>query len=58
MDDRLHTQNIMLALKIDLHDRVNILIIGKVATNNIRDFLTMIGHRVPLMSEDNTNSII
>lgn len=58
VDNHLLPQNIMLPLSVGLNNRLHILIIGGVPTDNIKECLTAIGHHVPLLSEDCTNNII
>jgi len=58
IDDCLLPHNIIFPLSIGMHDIRHFLIISGVLSNSIREHLTVIGHYMPLLSEDYTNSIL
>jgi len=56
--DHLFPKNAMFSLSVSLHNRIHLFIIGGVLLNCIRKCLTMIGHWMHVLGEDNTNSIV
>lgn len=47
----------MFPLLEGLHDEINLLIIGEITLESVGECLTVIGHMIYLLNEDNTNSI-
>jgi len=58
VDDHLLPHNVMLPLSASLHDGIDLFIIGGILPNCIEKCLTMIGHWIPMLGEDYTNSIV
>jgi len=58
VDDRLLPHNVMFPFSASLNDGIHLFIIGGVPLNCIGKCLTMIGHWMPFLGEDCTNSIV
>jgi hypothetical protein len=58
VDDCFLPQNIMLPLSSCMLNGLHMFFIGGISVNNIKECLTMIGHRMSMLSEDCTDSIV
>lgn len=58
VNDHLLPHNVMLPLWASLHDAIHLFIICGVLLNCVGKCLTMIGHWMPVLGEDCTNSIV
>lgn len=51
-------KKVMFPLAASLNDGICLLIVSAIFRNNIRECITMIGHQIPLLGENCTNSIV
>jgi len=58
VDDHLILKNVMVPFPTSLHDGTLLFIICGLLSNCIKKCLTMIGHLIPVMGRDCTNSIV
>ena len=58
VDDCLLPHNVNLLLSASMHNGIHLFIIGGVLLNCSGKYLTMIGHWMPMLGEDCTNSIV
>ena len=58
VDDCLLPNNVMSPLAVGLHNGVHFFVVLRVLTDNIRWCLTMIGHGVAMLHENDTHSIV
>ena len=55
--DRLFPQNVMFPLTTGLYNGIHFLVIGGVFSNSIGECLTMVCHRIPMLSENCAQNI-
>ena len=58
VDDRLLSENVMLLLSEGFYNGIHLLIIGGIFVDGIGECLTMISHRMPMLSKDYANNIV
>jgi hypothetical protein len=56
--DILFPQNVMFPLTTCLYNVIHFLVIGGVFPESIRDFLTMVCHQMPMLSENCAHNIV
>jgi hypothetical protein len=56
--DRLFPQNVMFPLTTGLYNGIHFLVIGGVFPDSIRECLTMVCHRMPVLSENCAHNIV
>ena len=58
VDDCLLPKNVMSSLATCLHNGVHLFVVSRVLRDNIRQCLTMIGHGVAVLSENDAHRIV
>jgi hypothetical protein len=56
--DRICPHNVMFPLMIGFHNGIHFLIIGGVFPDSIEEFLTMVYHQMPVLSENYAHNIV